>query len=416
MTSAFTSNSNKKRTQSPNLQDLFTKQLVNPFTSSFPSIDLNSTTGSSAPSPFIPFCFPFANPAASNEFTKWPPGWENLNSEPSKTPSENEEKYFDLSGSEDTPNSTWTCSSESDSWDSSRSSPTPSPASITEVKKKPAAEIPKMKPNTHSKETPFPFLTPPPFFPPVGDVANGTSPLPWPQIPLLYPLETTLPSESLFTQMPSLQIPSVETYMINPFMTADPFNTDEVMENATISLHQLDATSSPVEIPVSSPNADIEYDAEVLVEEVEPQNVKLISTKSKITKEKKKGVKVVEDLDLSVNRGQRGRAIHPAIFKCEHEGCNKVFTRQYNLRSHYKVHTGEKLHTCEVCDVKFIRGHDLRRHLRLHTNERPFPCPRCDKSFARSDALKRHIKVDICGDRSSDFEEENERVESVDES
>ncbi|KAI8814963.1 hypothetical protein BJ742DRAFT_196156 [Cladochytrium replicatum] len=88
---------------------------------------------------------------------------------------------------------------------------------------------------------------------------------------------------------------------------------------------------------------------------------------------------------------KKPRSIYPAKYKCTFDGCTKVFTRNYNLKSHMKIHTGAKLHCCDYCPSKFTRGHDLRRHARLHTNERPFGCPRCSASFSRSDALRRHL-------------------------
>ncbi|TPX38081.1 hypothetical protein SmJEL517_g00310 [Synchytrium microbalum] len=97
--------------------------------------------------------------------------------------------------------------------------------------------------------------------------------------------------------------------------------------------------------------------------------------------------------DLMKNIG-KPRNFKIPQFKCAFKGCEKVFTRQYNLRSHMKLHTGELLFNCQYCSSKFVRGHDVRRHERLHTNERPFVCPRCGKGFSRSDALKRHIKVE----------------------
>ncbi|KAF9129062.1 hypothetical protein BGW39_004489 [Mortierella sp. 14UC] len=79
-----------------------------------------------------------------------------------------------------------------------------------------------------------------------------------------------------------------------------------------------------------------------------------------------------------------------ASFPCEFSGCNKVFARLYNLKSHSKTHTNERPFVCAHCELAFARGHDLKRHVKVHGGEKPFTCSGCSKSFSRLDALGRH--------------------------
>ncbi|KAI8916353.1 hypothetical protein EDD86DRAFT_185288 [Gorgonomyces haynaldii] len=81
-------------------------------------------------------------------------------------------------------------------------------------------------------------------------------------------------------------------------------------------------------------------------------------------------------------------------FRCTHPGCDRVFTRVQNLRSHARCHLVTAPHNCNHCGLGFRRTTDLQRHIRtMHTpnDQKPWGCQKCGKRFGRSDALKRHM-------------------------
>ena len=91
----------------------------------------------------------------------------------------------------------------------------------------------------------------------------------------------------------------------------------------------------------------------------------------------------------------------PHLYCCPWTGCNKVFNRFYNLRSHYRIHSGEKPFTCNYCEASFARNHDLKRHERIHLKTKPYVCPVCNKAFSRNDAMNRHVRLNSCSKSST---------------
>ncbi|XP_068433868.1 zinc finger protein 408-like [Clinocottus analis] len=102
---------------------------------------------------------------------------------------------------------------------------------------------------------------------------------------------------------------------------------------------------------------------------------------------------------------------------CQH--CGKCFSQKGNLESHLRTHNGVKPYPCAECDQSFSQKPDLCRHMfshtgggflcsycgkslrdphslksheRLHTGERPHRCPVCGKGYTLATKLRRHIK------------------------
>ena len=79
-------------------------------------------------------------------------------------------------------------------------------------------------------------------------------------------------------------------------------------------------------------------------------------------------------------------------YKCEREGCNKIFYDKCALRKHLLTH-GEKLYSCEICHKKFLDNSKLRRHSLVHSGEKPFACPICPKKFSLDFNLRTHMRI-----------------------
>uniref|UniRef100_A0A8C9ZRQ6 Zinc finger protein 143b n=1 Tax=Sander lucioperca TaxID=283035 RepID=A0A8C9ZRQ6_SANLU len=97
------------------------------------------------------------------------------------------------------------------------------------------------------------------------------------------------------------------------------------------------------------------------------------------------------------NRSGRASNVGEKSFRCDYEGCGKLYTTAHHLKVHERSHTGDKPYICDYpgCGKKFATGYGLKSHSRTHTGEKPYRCQElnCCKSFKTSGDLQKHTRT-----------------------
>ncbi|XP_033990994.1 zinc finger protein 91-like [Trematomus bernacchii] len=101
---------------------------------------------------------------------------------------------------------------------------------------------------------------------------------------------------------------------------------------------------------------------------------------------------------LNENQGAESKTFRKP-YSCP--DCGKRFPHNASLKSHMKLHTGEKTFVCSVCGVRCLYKSHLKIHMRTHTREKPFPCPVCGKTYAHKASMQSHMTVHTVEQRYS---------------
>lgn len=93
----------------------------------------------------------------------------------------------------------------------------------------------------------------------------------------------------------------------------------------------------------------------------------------------------------------RGQQIAEKTFRCDYDGCGRLYTTAHHLKVHERAHTGVRPYRCELatCGKAFATGYGLKSHRRTHTGEKPYRCPEdmCFKAFKTSGDLQKHVRT-----------------------
>ena len=100
----------------------------------------------------------------------------------------------------------------------------------------------------------------------------------------------------------------------------------------------------------------------------------------------------VVDLSSKKYISSSSEMIHIDMKNNQCEVCDISFNDIQILKTHLKIHTGQK-HKCRTCEKQYATPGSLRTHEVIHQDERKFKCEFCGKTCKRKNDLKIHERI-----------------------
>lgn len=88
-----------------------------------------------------------------------------------------------------------------------------------------------------------------------------------------------------------------------------------------------------------------------------------------------------------VDNPDKKSCVNKRLYICKYDNCNKIFTKTWNLVSHFRVHTNEKPYRCPECKKLFTQRSNLSRHMSIHCkgsskDKIMNKCPECPRKYS----------------------------------
>lgn len=94
----------------------------------------------------------------------------------------------------------------------------------------------------------------------------------------------------------------------------------------------------------------------------------------------------------------KDKCVNKRIYICKYDNCDKVFTKTWNLVSHFRIHTNEKPYKCNECQKLFTQRSNLSRHMAIHCKSKSidrkiYGCSECSRKYSSKYNLNVSVQI-----------------------